>query len=178
MYLEELKQKIGEDKEIQALLKRRSEAKDKKANALSRQSDIAEKRREKKDRLDKIRAGIKAVILEGKDPEALHRDERDIAASLKSLDRWIDEIETSIVPSLDEEMQAIKEELKKTVLVLTAKYGAEKQKIFNERLDELEKEISDFETAVRKTMYDLDCYVDQGSIILKNMKIRQRIYPI
>lgn len=177
MYLEELKQKIGEDKEIQALLKRRSEARDKKANALSRQSDIAEKRREKKDRMDKIRAGIKTVILEGKDPEALHRDEREVAVSLKSLDRWIEEIETSIIPSLDEEIQVIKEELKKTVLLVTTKYGAEKRKIFNERLDELENEISSFETSVRNTMFELDCFVDQAPITLKNMKMRERIYP-
>jgi len=177
MYLEELRQKISGDKAIQALLKKMSQAGEKKANALSRQADITEKRREKKGQVDKIRARMKAVILEGKDPESLHREERDLVVSLESLNRWVEEIENEIIPAVDEEIKAIGAELKETVQLVLMPYRNEKRESFNTRLDELGDELIAFEKAIRQVTGEVGAYINFDPLHLSSRNLIGRIGP-
>ncbi len=177
MYLEELRQKISEDKGIQGLLKNLKKAGEKRSNALSRRADITEKRREKREQMDRIRARRKAAILEGKDPEALHREEKDLSVSLESLDRWIQEIETEIIPSLNEEARAAEAELKEAIHMVLIPFRNEKQESFSTRLDEIGDEVIAFEKALMDVTREVGAFVHFGPMHLSSRNLVGRIIP-
>lgn len=177
MYLEELRKIVNGDKKVQDLLKKRKQAEEKKANALTRLGDIADKRREKKGQDYALRSRMTTAILEGKDPEALHREEKDIAVSLESLERWSEEIENEIIPELTGEITALTEELKETVRLLLVPCREKKRDHFEERLEQVGIDLEAFEKALRDVTAEIGAYVQFNALHLRSRILLHRIGP-
>lgn len=173
MYLKELREKISGSNEIQVFLKKRCQAREKKTNALERQKAFTKKLSNEKNQLEEIRSKMKAVILEGKDPESLQREENKICISIESLNWWLQEVENEILPSVNKELQAIEEELKNHVFWSFNQYKNDKKEFFNARLGELFHQVEEVEKALFDASSEIGAYSDFGIICLSCKDFRR-----